>query len=105
MRSIRLDPSAGWSARRYPHQKGTLLTRPPERSEDRSRRRKKLPPESEPFSGLPHDFFKAVSGDAVNVQRATEPQHEADRVARPDDRFVCGFLMWRGHSGYFRFQI
>ena len=59
-------------ARRNPHQKGTLLILPPERSEDRSRRRKKLPLKSELFGGLLHDLFKAVSGNAVNVQRATE---------------------------------
>src|SRR5215467_3385894 len=72
-------------ARRNPHQKGALLFLPPERSEDRSRRRKKLPLKSEFFGGLPHDLFEAVSGNAINVQRAAEPQHEADGVARSDD--------------------
>src|SRR5262245_24421046 len=64
--------------------KSSLLILPPERGEDRSRRRKKLPLKSEPFGGLLHDFFKAVSGNAVNMQRATESQHEANGVARSD---------------------
>src|SRR5262245_21080429 len=72
-------------ARRDPHQKGMLLILWTERSEDRGRRRKELSLKSEPFGGLLHHLFKAMSGNAVNMQRATESQHKTDGVARSDD--------------------